>query len=670
MKFIFSAFGIIFLLLGVLCLEIAADLTLQQMQNKLENATLISGLNIQKDDIYKANWTKNAFKFYSNRGKNEFLLLTQFDSTCGTTSAEMVLHYYGQDVGQKEIWEYGGVHVIQVGSFPSEIREALNGLGVPARWFHYATLDHLKQWITADRPPIILLRFGEVLHYVVVVGYNPQGDFLLADPNGIFRWISGNDLVFGWSLNAPGLPNEAYPVRNGFEKFALRTLTPAVDILTGGANVIVPDAPPNKHFPPNYTPVLFSDPQTQQWTSGKAVWGGDRFNPTWTTDPWEETFTFREEIADYRVSGVVPAEFENLGGLEPAYIQGHQQVDNKTVKVWGRITPGTVTKGKIFVFVRGYKEPLYGDVKTVSQTQNQRYYSTWDWGSTDWEDSWHTFTFPGDVVGYTISAGIDFEDRFGAKFLEHHSAANQVKFKISLRHHVVEKNGITVNVTAHYEPVVPANFTLSSSGTLSNIPSGDSRTVTVKVTSTKGYPMQGVSVRFIDTDDSEIAFSPTAATTNSSGVATSTMKTGSHGNANFRVEIDGLSSKTYNVSVARKLKEHIEERWFSSRHAGEDCRRVFGVKICTPDLTPDSYTASEYIDVPSSVSIHSYSLSTHVPPEDLVTKPYVQQDWRSGNRVHLRIRFREHIVESNDILVRVHREILGECPVTGCPLES
>ena len=99
------------------------------------------------------------------------------------------------------------------------------------------------------------------------------------------------------------------------------------------------------------------------------------------------------------------------------------------------------------MFVRGYKAPLHGGIKTVSSTQSQRYYSEWDIGNLDERFSWHAFTFPGDVVGYTISAGIDFEDRFRAELVEHHKTGNQVKFKIMLKEHLIEKNGITVNVT-------------------------------------------------------------------------------------------------------------------------------------------------------------------------------------------------------------------------------
>ena len=221
-------------------------------------------------------------------------------------------------------------------------------------------------------------------------------------------------------------------------------------------------------------------------------------------------------------------------------------------------------------------------------------------------------------------------------------------------------------------PPAPSSFSVSFSDPLSKIPSGESRTITVKVRSAEGNPIEGIKVRFRENKElpvlyePEIEFSPSHPLTNKSGVAESTMLTGSWGEAKFYISVAGLpGEKEYTASVARVLKTHTEKRWFSSRHAGEDCRRVFGVKICNPDLTPDWYTASEYIDVPASIPMHDYSITTHVPLEDQLTKPYVKDDWRSGHRVHLRIRFREHIVESNDILVRVHAKYWGTEPAPG-----
>ena len=658
MKITFLVFSVILLLLASFCINAFADLTLEETKNLLDGATLIPGLNIQKSGMYQVTSTKNAFR---TNNKSEFILIKQFESTCGTTSAEMVLHYYGQDVGQQEIWNKGGVHIIEGGSFPAEIREALTRLGVPASWYNNwstnVNYEHLEKWVAQDRPPIVLLRFDDFLHYMVVVGYN-EGYYLLADPNNVFRWMSFGDFKWAWGLHSPPLPNDDYPIENKFRAFGLKIAAFGVTVLTGGNNVIVPRAAPNKHFPPNYNAVTVYSSDGKYIRGGRAVRGGNRFNPTWSTDAWEETFKFTEDIVDYRVSSTIPAEFENLGGFEPAYVQGHRKIDNRTVKVWGRIAPGSVTKGRIFLFVRGYKAPLYGQ-KTESQVKSHRFSSNW---GLDWEYSWQSFTFPGDVVGYTISTDIDWEDRFGAKLVEHHHTGNQVRFRIALRKHKIETNSITVNVTAHYEPPVPGSIVLSSSASLSGIPSGENRTITVKVYSTKGRLMPGVKVYFNDTNDSEIAFSPTSAVTNSSGVATSTMKTGSYGNADFSIVVSGLS-KTYNVSVKRKLKEYTVKKWFSSDPVY--CKKKV-VGVCVSWET-GWYTSYKHIDVPSWVSIHSYSITTHVPVEDRATAPYVRSHSRSGNRVKLTLRLKRHYLESNDILVRVHAKYWGSEPSPGAP---
>ena len=111
---------------------------------------------------------------------------------------------------------------------------------------------------------------------------------------------------------------------------------------------------------------------------------------------------------------------------------------------------------------------------------------------------------------------------------------------------------ITVRQTAHR---------LSVSGVPSYITSGDTRTITATVTSKNGTKMSGVTVKFTDSDDSEIAFSRTSGTTNSSGQVSTTLRTGSKGNADFRVEASGLSSQYFELTVepdtARDTK-HID----------------------------------------------------------------------------------------------------------------
>ena len=99
---------------------------------------------------------------------------------------------------------------------------------------------------------------------------------------------------------------------------------------------------------------------------------------------------------------------------------------------------------------------------------------------------------------------------------------------------------------------------LSVSGVPSSITSGNTRTITATVRSKNGTPMSGVRVEFSDSDDSEIAFSPTSRNTNSSGQASSTLRTGSYGSADFVVKASGMS-KSYSLTVTRETRSFTRQ---------------------------------------------------------------------------------------------------------------
>ena len=335
-----------------------AEINLLQSKRKLDSATLIDGLLIDKSQMRsrtssKHGLLKNTFRHY---GDSHFILLDQFDNTCGTTSAEMILHYYAKEVGQGDIWEAGDVHRVEAGSFPGELREALTDLGVPATWYHQLTLNHLKYYVRQNRPPIILLRFDNVLHYVVVVGYNTYGDFLVADPNNVFRWLTSDEMRRSWSLDSPGIPNDRYSVENGFEKFGLEVAVPFVDVLTGGENGIVPKYAPTHQFPVNWSEL------TAHEINGDHDW-----NPLVRTRYWERTFNFAYDFADYKVSSIKPVSVSSALGTAEAYIQGHEKIGSNKVRVWGRIEYGRITRGKIWVLVRAYRHDKGNRVSAAPQ---------------------------------------------------------------------------------------------------------------------------------------------------------------------------------------------------------------------------------------------------------------------------------------------------------------
>ena len=316
-----------------------------------EWAKLISGLKIDENHMHQVK-TKDGdiLDGFLYSGDNHFLVLLQYGATCGTTSAEMVLHYYGKDVGQKQIWDKGDIDTVVAGAWPGELRSALNGLGVSAKWYHRLTLDHLKHYVRQNRPPIILLRFEDFLHYVVVVGYNSSGDFLIADPNGYFRWLTSDEMRKGWSLKKPGLPNEGFGVEGGFENFVLKkVLTPFATSVLDGNNGIVPTSAPTRHFRPNLSQM-----------QAIYVEGDHDWNPLLKTRSWSRTLNFGEfNFSDHRVSFVNPLVYDSVreffSSWGEAYVEDDKRLSGNRVKVWGQAEYGKLYRGHLWVIVRAYK---------------------------------------------------------------------------------------------------------------------------------------------------------------------------------------------------------------------------------------------------------------------------------------------------------------------------
>ena len=124
---------------------------------------------------------------------------------------------------------------------------------------------------------------------------------------------------------------------------------------------------------------------------------------------------------------------------------------------------------------------------------------------------------------------------------------------------LVEKTrSITVRQTAHR---------LSVSGVPSSITSGETRTITATVTSKNGTGMPGVTVEFVDSNDSEIAFSSTSRTTNSSGKANTTLRTGNKGDADFRVDASGLS-EYFELTVEPDTASQEKYKYADGRRIG------------------------------------------------------------------------------------------------------
>lgn len=275
--------------------------------------------------------------YVPTRGGNSFIILEQFDRDCGPTSAEMLLHYYGKWVNQSDIWEKGDIHTVHAGTFPSELKEALDGLGVPVHWYHESSLTAVKSDIRESKPSIILLRFGaESYHWVIVVGYDNGDRYLIADPNGFFEWRHRDYLVPRWGFRRVSgqVPIGTFNV----------TSDDIIRLKADPYTRIVPKRPPKGHWEP-----MWSEMKEIQITGSRSP------NPLFQTQEWEYTFRFSATPDYHKVTGIKPAQFGNLGGTARAWISG-SQIRGKTIKVWGEIEYGIVTRGKLWVVVRAYRK--------------------------------------------------------------------------------------------------------------------------------------------------------------------------------------------------------------------------------------------------------------------------------------------------------------------------
>ena len=290
-----------------------------------DETTLINGLQLRNES------------WWPSEGGNAFIIMEQYDNNCGPTSVEMVLHYYAKYHSLADVWNAGGIHSVEFGAWPWELRQALNGLGVPTHWYDGETLADLRYYVRNNRLPIILLRFENGLHWVVVVGYYGEDWYLVADPNGWFSWYHKDDLNVGWSLQRPGI-QRSVPNAFSLEGIGVWIVAELADIGLGSNNVIVPRYAPTQRF------TGFWSEMQGIYVSGRNKFGG-------TTRGWETTLTFDDSIDFYNVSAI-----ELLSSLGTVELDGHRKIGSNTVKVWGRIEDGAVLRGRMWVIVRTLRE--------------------------------------------------------------------------------------------------------------------------------------------------------------------------------------------------------------------------------------------------------------------------------------------------------------------------
>ena len=276
-----------------------------------------------------------------NKGGNAFITLEQMGRTCGPTSLEMVLHYYGKWVHQADIWRAGDINTVLIGTFPGEMKQALNGLGVPAAWYDWGDdpFGRLRTYVDQSRPPCILLRYKAVkYHWVVVVGYNtPTDEYLIADPaytDGAFRWISGEQLDAAWGFKTDVDATLWY---GGFNVLGEGWLDLGVSFKAQPYTRIVPRSAPTSHFN-----GMWSEMKSFRMTGTGRVFG--------TRRGWDKTIEFDHKFKYHKAASI--AEITSLGTGE---LHGSEKVGTKSVKLWGRIEDGLTFRGRMQVIVRTYR---------------------------------------------------------------------------------------------------------------------------------------------------------------------------------------------------------------------------------------------------------------------------------------------------------------------------
>ena len=314
-------------------------------------------------------------------GGNAFILFGQGNyNTCGPTSLQMILHYYGKSVAMSEIWDAGGINSVVVGTTPGEMERALNGLGVPCDWFdNEDSVVHedlpveerhksLRRWIDESRPPCLLIKTPESFHYIVVVGYaknkNGSYDYLIADPTGgladpagdkhgslpHFRWESYAvlDGAWSWRRASSNLWNafkaiNVYAALDPYTAIVPRNGASASSFYEG----LWTELKVHEEYG-NIRPTAESNPVGWLIGAGAKLIGKDL---ELSTRRWDGYVKFHHPFDSYKASAVqLISSFTGTAKLTGVSKGGARRVDLR-----GKIEDGVVQRGRMWVFVRTYR---------------------------------------------------------------------------------------------------------------------------------------------------------------------------------------------------------------------------------------------------------------------------------------------------------------------------
>ena len=275
--------------------------------------------------------------YIPHKGGNDFIIMEQFDNNCGPNSVQMLLYYHRKHRRLKDIWRAADINTVAFGTVPSELRQALNELGVPTHWYSSRTPNDLRRYIDENRPPIMLLRLSNRgYHWVVAVGYDTRwNEFLIADPNGHFKWWTAEQLNANWSLE--WLPEFETDAEEWYEfQVDIGLIN---NILLNPHTVIVPLEAPS--FETSYRDY-WSDTQAIEVYGDLEFRGGTR--------QWEEILTFENPFSIVQVSDI-----ELLTSTGTARVDGWEHINNnRSIRLWGTIEDGWFLRGRMWVIVRTF----------------------------------------------------------------------------------------------------------------------------------------------------------------------------------------------------------------------------------------------------------------------------------------------------------------------------
>ena len=208
---------------------------------------------------------------------------------------------------------------------------------------------------------------------------------------------------------------------------------------------------------------------------------------------------------------------------------------------------------------------------------------------------------------------------------------------------------------------IPIRYILGSfsvSGVPRTITSGNSKTVTVTVTSKNGTRLSGVRVTIIERDDSEISFSSLSGSTNSSGQWKTTMNTGGKGKAEFTVDVNGLPSRILPNGVnSLTVIPQILSQTVGVRHdAG--CRNA--------GWLARSHTFS------FRGTVVSYNITTNGTVSQGSRDWKIRNDWKSGSTVIVKYDLWQDACNGGESWVNIsvrarYEKLAGYRPINGAP---